>query len=47
MKPIGVEKFKDKFKIIYKCLKCGDIHKNISLIDDNMDEIIKLSVEKK
>lgn len=46
MKPIGIEKFKDKYKIIYKCLKCGETHKNITLNDDNMDEIIKLSVEK-
>lgn len=46
MKPIGIEKFKDSFKIIYKCTKCGEIHKNIIHNDDNMDEIIKLSVEK-
>ena len=44
MKPIGIEKFKDGFKIIYKCEKCGEIHKNISHNDDNMDEIIRLSV---
>ena len=44
--PIGVEKFKDTFKIIYKCKKCGVIHKNIMAGDDNMDLIIKLSVEK-
>ena len=47
MEPIGVEKFKDTFKIIYKCLKCGGKHKNIANRDDNIDEIIKLSVEKK
>ena len=45
MKPIGIEKFKDKYKIIYKCLKCNEIHKNITLNGDNMDEIIKLSVQ--
>ena len=44
MKPIGIEKFKDKYKIIYKCSKCSEIHKNITLNDDNMDEIIRLSV---
>lgn len=44
MKPIGIEKFKDKYKIIYKCSKCGEIHRNITLNDDNMDEIIRLSV---
>lgn len=45
MKPIGIEKFKDKFKIIYKCSKCGETHKNIILNDDNMDEIIRLSIQ--
>ena len=44
MQPIGIEKFKDKYKIIYKCSKCGETHKNIMLNDDNMDLIIKLSV---
>ncbi len=43
MKPIGIEKFKDSFKIIYKCSKCGEMHKNIVHSDDNMDEIIRLS----
>ena len=44
MKPIGIEKFKDSYKIIYKCSKCGEIHKNIMANDDNYDLIIKLSV---
>ena len=43
MMPIGIEKYKDTYKIIYKCLKCGIIHKNKIAIDDNMDLIIKLS----
>jgi len=43
MKPIGIEKYKDTYKIIYKCLKCGIIHKNKVAIDDNMDLIIELS----
>ena len=43
MKPIGIEKYKDTYKIIYKCLKCGEIHKNKVAIDDNMDLIIELS----
>ena len=46
MKPIKLEKFKDTFKIIYQCEKCHQFHKNIVHNDDNMDEIIKLSVEK-
>lgn len=47
LKPVGVEKNKKSdYKIIYKCEKCGTIHKNIMAKDDDMDEIIKLSVVK-
>lgn len=44
LKPIGIEKYRDTFKIIYKCQKCGQLHKNIIHNDDNMDLIINLSV---
>ncbi len=44
MKPIGIEKYKNTYKIIYKCTKCNTIHKNIMANDDNYDLIIKLSV---
>ena len=45
LKPIGIEKNKkSEFKIVYKCEKCGEIHKNIMANDDNMDKIISLSV---
>lgn len=47
MEPIGIEKFKNTFKINYRCLKCGELHKNIMLNDDNMEEIIRLSVQEK
>lgn len=43
--PIGIEKFKDLYKIIYQCEKCHKLHKNITLQDDNMEEIIHLSVQ--
>lgn len=43
MEPIGLEKFKDSYKIIYKCLKCNELHKNIMARDDNMDIIIELT----
>ena len=43
MKPIGIEKYKDTYKIIYKCLKCGMLHKNKVASDDNIDLIISLS----
>lgn len=43
LKPIGIEKFKNTFKILYKCEKCSKSHKNIMAKDDNMDYIIELS----
>ena len=43
LKPINIEKFKDTYKIIYRCEKCGKLHKNIMAKDDNMDLIISLS----
>ena len=43
LKPIGIEKHKDTFKIIYKCEKCRKMHKNIMARDDNMDIIIEIS----
>lgn len=46
LEPISIEKFKDTYKIIYKCNKCNKIHKNIMAQDDNMDLIIELSVKK-
>lgn len=44
--PIDIEKFKDTYKIIYKCNKCNKLHKNIIAKDDDMNEIIKLSTKK-
>ena len=43
LKPVGIEKYKDTYKIIYKCLKCGQMHKNIMANDDDMNLIIELS----
>ena len=43
LEPIGIEKYKDTYKIIYRCQKCKEIHKNIMAKDDNMDLIIELS----
>lgn len=45
LKPITIEKFKNSYKIVYKCTKCGQIHKNIVASDDDMDLIIELSKE--
>ena len=44
MMPIGIEKYKNTYKIIYKCLSCGEVHKNIMAQDDDYDMIVKLSV---
>ena len=44
LKPIGIEKFKNTYKIVYKCEKCGQTHKNIIAKDDNIDLIIELSI---
>ena len=45
LKPISIEKFKDTYKIIYKCNKCNEIHKNIMASDDDMNLIIELTKE--
>ena len=44
LKPIGIEKYKNTYKIIYKCSKCNQLHKNVMANDDNYDLIVKLSV---
>ncbi len=41
--PCGIEKYKDTYKILYKCSKCGSNIKNIIAKDDDMNEIIKIS----
>lgn len=43
LEPIKIEKFKTTYKIIYKCQKCKNIHKNIMAVDDDMNLIIELS----
>lgn len=45
LEPIGVEiSSKKGYVIIHKCKKCGAIRKNKAAEDDNIDLIIKLSV---
>lgn len=43
LKPISIEKFKNTYKIIYKCQKCNQLHKNIMANDDDYNQIIELS----
>lgn len=45
LKPVSIEKFKNTYKIIYKCEKCNQICKNIMANDDDMNAIIDLSVK--
>ena len=46
LKPIGIDKYKNTYKIIYQCEKCKTYHKNIKAEDDDMNLIIDLSVIK-
>lgn len=46
LKPIDIEKFKDTYKIIYRCNKCNKLHKNICAKDDDINVIIKISTKK-
>ncbi len=43
LKPIGIEKYKDTYKILYQCEKCKKLHKNIMAKDDDMNKIIEIS----
>ena len=43
LEPISIEKFKSTYKIIYKCQKCNQYHKNIMANDDDYNKIIELS----
>jgi hypothetical protein len=48
LEPIGIETSNRKgYIIIFKCKTCGAIRRNKAAEDDNMDLIIKLSVNNK
>lgn len=44
LQPIGIEKYKNTYKIIYKCSNCQKYHKNIMAQDDDFNKIIELSL---
>ena len=46
LKPIDIERFKNTYKIIYRCNKCNELHKNIIADDDDINEIIRITTEK-
>lgn len=45
LKPIEIEKYKNTYKIVYKCEKCNQLHKNIMANDDDMDVVIEISTQ--
>ncbi len=47
LRPIDVEKYKDSYKIIYRCESCHQLHKNIVAIDDTFDKIVELMSNKR
>ena len=46
LEPIDIEKFKNTYKIIYKCQKCGQNHRNVMADDDDLNKIIEISTKK-
>lgn len=45
LEPVGIEKNKKGFVIIFRCKKCGEIRKNKVAEDDDMNKIIELSAK--
>ena len=43
LRPVGIEKFKDTFKILYICQKCKERHKNVMAKDDDINKVIEIS----
>ncbi len=42
LKPIGIDKYKDTYKIVYQCSKCGTVKRNILAKDDDFDKVIAI-----
>ena len=45
MFPVSIDKYRDTYKIVYKCQKCGYIHRNIMARDDDLDMLLKIISE--
>lgn len=43
MEPVGVEKKKDEYTILYRCRTCGMERKNKAAPEDNFDVLISLA----
>ena len=46
LEPIDIEKYKDTYKIVYKCIKCHKTHKNIIAKDDDYNKILEIMSNK-
>ncbi len=42
LKPVSIDKFKDTYKIVYRCDKCHEFHRNIMAKDDDYDVILEI-----
>ena len=42
LEPVSFDKYKNTYKIVYRCQKCGMIHRNIMAIDDNFDKVLEI-----
>ncbi|MBQ6841076.1 MAG: RNHCP domain-containing protein [Bacilli bacterium] len=42
LRPIEIDKFKDTYKIVYRCEKCNQTHRNVMANDDDFDKIIEV-----
>ena len=45
MRPIGIEKFKNSYKIIYSCDKCHELHKNIKPVLNDLKQMLLNTLE--
>lgn len=44
MKPLEIGKKHGEFIILHKCVECGYIKKNVASLDDDFNQLIKLSI---
>lgn len=44
--PIEIEKYRDTYKIVYRCDSCREIRKNIVAKDDSFEKILEIMSKK-
>lgn len=42
LRPIEIDKYKNTYKIVYKCDKCHELHRNVMASDDDFDKILEV-----